>query len=27
MEVATYGYVGFKLWAPKVSLIIDITLS
>lgn len=27
MEVVTYGYVGFKLWAPKVSLIIDITLS
>lgn len=27
MEVATYGYVGFKLWAPKVTLIIDITLA
>lgn len=27
MEVVTYGYVGFKLWAPKVSLIIDITLA
>ena len=27
MEVATYGYVGFKLWAPKVSLIIDVTLA
>ena len=27
MEVATYGYVGFKLWAPKVSLVIDITLA
>lgn len=27
MEVATYGYVGFKLWTPKTDLIIDITLS
>ncbi len=27
MEVVTYGYVGFKLWAPKVSLILDITLA
>lgn len=27
MEVVTYGYIGFKLWAPKVSLIIDITLA
>jgi len=27
MEVATFGYVGFKLWAPKVSLVIDITLA
>lgn len=27
MEVVTYGYVGFKLWAPKVSLIIDILLA
>lgn len=27
MEVVTYGYVGFKLWAPKVTLIIDITLA
>lgn len=27
MEVATYGYVGFKLWAPKTALIIDITLA
>lgn len=27
MEVVTYGYVGFKLWAPKVSLVIDITLA
>lgn len=27
MEVVTYGYVGFKLWAPKTALIVDITLS
>ena len=27
MEVATFGYVGFKLWAPKTDLIIDITLA
>jgi len=27
MEVVTYGYIGFKLWAPKVSLIVDITLA
>ena len=27
MEVVTYGYVGFKLWAPKVTLVIDITLA
>jgi hypothetical protein len=27
MEVVTYGYIGFKLWAPKVSLIIDVTLA
>jgi len=27
MEVATYGYVGVKLWAPKVTLVIDITLA
>lgn len=27
MEVVTYGYIGFKLWAPKVSLILDITLA
>ena len=26
MEIATYGYVGFKLWAPKTDLIIDITV-
>ena len=27
MEIATFGYVGFKLWAPKVTLVIDITLA
>lgn len=27
MEVVTYGYIGFKLWAPKTDLIIDITLA
>lgn len=27
MEIATYGYVGFKLWTPKLGLIVDITLS
>lgn len=27
VEVATFGYIGFKLWTPKVSLIIDITLA
>jgi len=27
METATYGYIGFKLWAQKVSLIIDITIA
>lgn len=27
MEVVTYGYIGFKLWATKVSLIIDITIA
>lgn len=26
-EVAVYGYVGFKLWAPKTDLIVDITLA
>jgi len=25
-EVVTYGYIGFKLWAPKLSLVVDITL-
>lgn len=27
MEVVTYGYIGFKLWATKTDLIIDITLA
>lgn len=27
MEVVTYGYIGFKLWTPKASLIIDITIA
>lgn len=27
MEMVTYGYIGFKLWATKVALIIDITLA
>lgn len=27
MEIVVFGYIGFKLWAPKVSLIIDITLA
>lgn len=27
MEVVTYGYIGFKLWAPKVTLTVDITLA
>lgn len=27
MEVVTYGYIGFKLWTPKVNLIVDITLA
>lgn len=27
MEVVCYGYIGFKLWATKTDLIIDITLS
>lgn len=26
-EVVTYGYIGFKLWAPKTDLIVDITLA
>lgn len=27
MEVVTYGYVGFKAWAPKITLTVDITLA
>lgn len=27
MEVVVYGYVGFKLWATKADLIVDITLA
>lgn len=27
MEIVTYGYVGFKAWAPKASLTVDITLA
>lgn len=27
MEIVTYGYIGFKLWSQKASLIIDITLA
>lgn len=27
MEVVTYGYIGFKLWATKTDLIIDITIA
>lgn len=27
MEVVTYGYIGFKLWAPYTALIVDITLA
>ena len=26
-EVVTYGYLGFKAWAPKVTLTVDITLA
>lgn len=26
MEVVTYGYIGFKLWAPVTDLIVDITI-
>lgn len=25
-EVATWGYIGFKLWAPKTALVVDITI-
>ena len=27
MEVVTIGYIGFKAWAPKAALTIDITLA
>lgn len=27
MEVVTYGYIGFKLWAPYTALLVDITLA
>lgn len=27
MEIVTFGYIGFKLWAPKTDLIVDITLA
>ena len=27
MEIVTFGYVGFKLWAPKTDLIVDVTLA
>ena len=27
MEVVTWGYIGFKLWTPKVALVVDITLA
>lgn len=27
METVTFGYVGFKAWAPKITLTIDITLA
>lgn len=27
MEVVCYGYIGFKLWAPKTALVVDITLA
>jgi hypothetical protein len=26
-EIVTWGYIGFKLWAPKTGLIVDITLA
>lgn len=26
-EIVVYGYVGFKLWAPKAGLVVDITLT
>lgn len=27
METVTFGYIGFKLWAPKTALVVDITLA
>lgn len=27
MEIATIGYIGFKAWAPKVTLTVDITIA
>lgn len=27
MEVVYWGYIGFKLWAPKTALVVDITLA
>lgn len=27
MEIVTFGYVGFKAWAPKITLTVDITLA
>jgi hypothetical protein len=27
MEVVTFGYIGFKLWAPVTALVVDITVS
>lgn len=27
METVTFGYIGFKMWAPKADLVIDITLA
>lgn len=27
MEVVTFGYIGFKLWATKAALVVDITVS
>lgn len=27
METVTYAYIGFKMWAPKADLVIDITLA
>ncbi len=27
MEIVCFGYIGFKLWAPKTDLVVDITLA